>query len=195
MDDFFALSALRWFAPWMVKVLSCLPIAKIQHFLGAQSRSYEYGRTAFSEYIEQHGRHSGRIDLLTKMVGTEGSRPLTDDQISDELGSLLVGATDTTVVVATWLVWELAQRPDWQKKIRQELRDNNVQTIDGVPRYKDFKSLPILNGFVTESMRLHPAQSIGLPRVAGTNDVSIGSIRLPAGVRTTRTPETPFYSP
>lgn len=183
MDDFFAVTALRWFAPWMLTVLSLLPIPKIQHFLGAQTRSYEYGRTAFSEYIEQYGRHSGRIDLLTKMVGTEDTRPLTDNQISDELGSLLAGATDTTVVVATWLMWELAQRPDWQSKIRQELRDNRIDfSQGGVPQYKDIKKLPILNGFVMESMRLHPAQSIGLPRVAGTNDVSVGGVKLPAGV-------------
>jgi cytochrome P450 len=183
MDDFFALTALRWFAPWIVSVLSLLPISKIQHFLGAQTRSYEYGRTAFSEYIEQYGRHSGRIDLLTKMVGTEESSPLTDDQISDELGSLLAGATDTTVVVATWLVWELAQRPDWQKKLRRELRDNAIDfSHGGIPSYKDIKKLPILNGFVTESMRLHPAQSIGLPRVAGTNDVNVGGVKLPVGV-------------
>lgn len=46
------------------------------------------------------------------MVGTKESQPLSNTEISNELGSLLVGATDITVVVLTWLLWELAQRPD-----------------------------------------------------------------------------------
>lgn len=183
MDDFFAVTAMRWFAPWMVIVLRCLPISPVQHFLGAQKRSYEYGRKVFKEYIEQYGRYSGRVDLLTKMVGTPESAPLSDEQISDELGSLLVGATDTTVVVSTWMLWELARRPDWQARIREELRVNSIEFSDGAPPYQQISSLPVLNGFIMESMRLHPAQSIGLPRVAGSSEVKLGGITIPAGVR------------
>ena len=196
LDDFFAIAALRWFAPWILVILSILPFSAVQNFLGAQHRSYEYGRKAFNEYIVQNGRYSGRIDLLTKMVATQvdstqDNKSMTDAEIADELGSLLVGATDTTVVVATWLLWELAQRPEWQKRIRQELRQNKVEFIKGVPRYKSIKSLPILDGFVMESMRMHPAQSIGLPRVARTSDASLGGIKVPAGVRI---PEFPISS-
>lgn len=182
LDDFFAITALRWFAPWLLAILSWLPSTSVQHFLGAQRRGYQYGRKAFNDYINQYGRHSGRIDLLTKMVGSEDYTPMTDAEIADELGSLLVGATDTTVVVATWLLWELAQRPEWQVRIRQELRDNKIDFIEGVPKYKSIASLPVLNGFVMESMRMHPAQSIGLPRVARTDGESIGGITVPAGV-------------
>jgi len=184
MDDFFAVTALRWFAPWIAVVLKYLPVAFIQHFLGAQKRSYEYGRKAFNEYINQYGRFSGRIDLLTKMVGTPESAPLTDEEISDELGSLLVGATDTTVVVSTWMLWELAQRPGWQSRIREELHSKSVEFPNGVPSYQRIASLSILHGFIMESMRLHPAQSIGLPRVAGTSEAKLGGITVPAGVCT-----------
>ena len=182
MDDFFNVTAIRWLAPWMLPVLNALPIPKIQHFLRAQQRGYQYGRQSFDEYIEQYGRYSGRIDLLTKMVGTKDSQPLTDEEISNELGSLLVGATDTTVVVSTWMLWELAQRPEWQQRIRTELRENKIVFKDGVPAFKDIKTLPVLDAFITECMRLHPAQSIGLPRVAGTDTASIGGIVLPKGV-------------
>lgn len=182
LDNFFAITALRWFAPWMLTIMSWLPSTSVQHFLGAQRRGYQYGRKAFDDYIKQYGRHSGRMDLLTKMVGTEDHTPMTDAEIADELGSLLVGATDTTVVVATWLLWELAQRPEWQIRIRQELRENKIDFIKGVPRYKSIASLPVLDGFVMESMRMHPAQSIGLPRVARTDDASVGGVKVPAGV-------------
>lgn len=116
------------------------------------------------------------------MVGTVESAPLTDEAICNELGSLLVGATDTTVVVSTWMLWELAQRPEWQIRIRQELRDHDVKFPKGVPAYNEISLLNTLDGFVMEAMRLHPAQSIGLPRIARTNEASVGSIVIPEGV-------------
>ena len=182
MDNFFNITALRWLAPWTLSVLHCLPVSAIKHFLGAQKRGYEYGFRAFDEYIEQHGRFSGRIDLLTKMVGTKESQPLSDAEISNELGSLLVGATDTTVVVLTWLLWELAQRSDWQQRIREELRTNKIDFSTGIAPFRQISELPVLNGFVLESMRLHPAQSIGLPRVAWFEGEVIGGVVIPAGV-------------
>ena len=106
---------------------------------------------------------------------------MTDEEISNELGSLLVGATDTTVVVATWMLWELATRPDWQSKIRAELHAHNVSFREGVPAYQDIKPLPILDAFVLESMRMHPAQAIGLPRVARTSTAIVGGVAVPAG--------------
>lgn len=107
---------------------------------------------------------------------------MTDEEIVDELGSLLVGATDTTVTVATWMLWELAKHPEWQQHVRQELRDQEIGFIEGVPTAKSIASLPVLDGVVTESMRLHPAQAIGLPRVARDDGNSIGGLPIPAGV-------------
>lgn len=168
----------------MLRVLRILPIRSIQHFLGAQRRSMEYSRNSFNEYIARYGRYSGRRDLLTKMVGlkTEGA-PMTDEEIFDELGSLLVGATDTTVTVATWMLWELAKHPDWQQRVRNEFKENDIDFIEGVPTTKAIASLPILDGVIMESMRLHPAQAIGLPRAARYDGNSIDGIEVPAGVR------------
>ncbi|KAL8686024.1 MAG: hypothetical protein Q9218_007398, partial [Villophora microphyllina] len=184
LDDFFTLSAIRWNAPWMLRVLRLLPVKSIQHFLGAQQRGMDYGRRSFNEYIARYGRFSGRRDLLTKMVGLENKgAPMTDEEIVDELGSLLVGATDTTVTVATWMLWELAKHPVWQERVRKELRDSKIHFIGGVPSAKSIASLPVLDGVIMESLRLHPAQAIGLPRVAKYNGFTIGGLMIPAGSR------------
>ena len=194
MDDFFNITALRWFAPWILTVLNWVPVRSIQHFLKAQERSYAYGRKAFDDYIEQYGRYSGRMALLAKMIGTTEDQPMTDEEISNELSSLLVGATDTTVVTATWMLWELAKRPEWQLRMRNEQRENNVPFPGGVASYKNIKQLPILNGFILESMRLHTTQSIGLPRVAGTDTASIGGVVLPKGVSSSPSLQSPLGS-
>jgi len=98
----------------------------MKDFLGAQKPGYEYGFRALTNKSNNTGNLFGRVDLLTKMLGTKESQPLSYAEISNKLGSLLVGATDTTVVVLTWLLWELAQRQDWQEKIREELRTDKI---------------------------------------------------------------------
>lgn len=182
LEGFFTINGLRWFAPWILTVLKLLPVRSIQHFLEAQERTYLYGRKAFDEYIKKYGRSSGRMDLLTKMASATNDQTMTDEEIGNELGQMLVGATDPTVIVATWMLWELAQKPEWQHRMRDELRKNSVPFPGGVPSYKDIKQLPILNGFIMEGLRLHPAHSIGLPRIANTDTASIGGIALPKGV-------------
>ncbi|KAL8947151.1 MAG: hypothetical protein Q9222_006534 [Ikaeria aurantiellina] len=182
LDDYFTISAIRWNAPWILTVLRALPFKSVQHFLGAQQRAMEYGRQSFAQYIARYGRFSGRRDLLTKMVGLKNmGAPMTDEEIVAELSSLLVGATDTTVTVATWMLWELAKHKEWQQRVRKEFRDNQIQFIEGVPTARSIASLPILEGVVMESMRLHPAQAIGLPRVAKYDGYEIGGIAIPAG--------------
>lgn len=90
---------------------------------------------------------------------------------------------------------ELALHPEWQAKMRAELRANKIGFQDGVPAYRDISSLTTLHGFVMESMRLHPAQSIGLPRVAGTDGMSVGGFAVPAGVRSLPFANSPFPPP
>ncbi|KAL8715282.1 MAG: hypothetical protein Q9220_001240 [cf. Caloplaca sp. 1 TL-2023] len=152
LDDYFTLSAIRWNAPWMLTVLRVLPFQAIQHFLGAQQRAMEYGRRSFAKYIDQFGRFSGRRDLLTKMVGLKNmGAPMTDEEIVAELSSLLVGATDTTVTVATWMLWELAKHQEWQQRVRKEFRNSQTMvSIQSRNVHRDPEVYPSPNEFLPE---------------------------------------------
>ena len=155
MDDCFSITAISWLALWILTVQK-KPSGSSQALPSAQKRSYEYGRHAFDKYVERYGRDSGRIDLLTKMVGTKEGQPLTDKEISNEPGRLLLATTDMTVVVPTRLLPELAQRPEWQNKTRDEIRHHHVEFVNGKTKLETISESPILNSFVIESMRFQP---------------------------------------
>lgn len=56
----------------------------------------QHGADAFRQYIEQYGRDSGRRDLLTKILSAKpdtGVRPLTDLEVSLEIGNLVFAGT------------------------------------------------------------------------------------------------------
>lgn len=154
-----------------------------QHFLKTQQRVYSYGQKAFNAYIEEYGRYSDRRDTLTKMIGGKNEKaPSTDEEISNEVVNLLIGATDPNVIVLTWLLWQMAQFLEWQTAIRQELIANQVEFRDGVPTMKQISSLSILDSVVLESMRLYPTHAVGLPRIANSDESTIGGVQIPKGV-------------
>ena len=65
-----------------------------------------------------------------------------------------------------WCLYVLAQRPDLQKQLRQELLSVPTDT----PSMDDVQALPFLDAIVRETMRLYPAVS-GTTRVAMKDDV------------------------
>ncbi|ODQ54352.1 pisatin demethylase [Saitoella complicata NRRL Y-17804] len=182
LDGHFMLAALKWNMPWVLPLTSWLPIPAWQRFLRSSQRLYEYGDWAFKQYMDRYGRESKRRDLLTKVIkGETDSQKLPDRVITSEVGSMTIGGTDTTSITLTYTVWELAKHPEWQDKIREELRTHNVQFIDGVPAYKDVAPLEALNGCIMEGLRLHSAAPASLPRVAPDGGGVISDIFVPAG--------------
>ena len=144
----------------------------------------QYGDDAMKDYIRRHGRKSNQRSLLTKMLTGDpatGIEPLTDAEISVEVSNLLFAATDTTGNTITYALYELCCNPEWQKKLREEIRASGA--IEARFSYQSVQSLPILNGVFTETLRLHPAAPSALPRVTTSNGCLIGDLVVPAGVR------------
>jgi cytochrome P450 len=55
---------------------------------------------------------------------------MKDWQITSEIGSLVLGGTDTTTVVLSYTLWELAKQSEW-KGILKELKDSNIEFEEG----------------------------------------------------------------
>jgi len=135
------------------------------------------------DYISRHGRKSNQRSLLTKMLMGDpaaGIEPLTDAQISVEVSNLIFAATDTTGNTITYALYELCCNPEWQKKLREEIRASTA--IKAGFSYQSLQSLPILNGVFTETLRLHPAAPSALPRITTGNGCRIGDLDVPGGV-------------
>ncbi|RVX72414.1 hypothetical protein B0A52_03602 [Exophiala mesophila] len=163
MDMYFILSDVKWNNPWIAKFLSYLPSSRVQYFLGAIERLAQYGSDAFQLYINQYGRSSGRRDLLTKILSAKaetGEAQLSDRETSIEIGNLIFAGTDTTSTTLTYLFWELSRHPQWQDRLREEIKANT----DATPTFLQVMDLPILDAVITEALRLHPAAPASLPR-------------------------------
>lgn len=81
--------------------------------------------------------------------------PLTDNEIIVELTNLIFAGTDTTSHTFSFMFWELAKNPEWQKRLRDELHPLACGE-KVVPSYKRISHLPILEAVVQETLRLWP---------------------------------------
>jgi len=69
---------------------------------------------------------------------------------------------DTTASASSWILHNLAQRPDWQDRLREELKDLDTSDIGSLESSRDF---PQLNWFLYEIERAFPS-ALFFPRVA-----------------------------
>ncbi|KAJ7910383.1 cytochrome P450 [Mycena leptocephala] len=90
-------------------------------------------------------------DLYAQLVDRHRSdeNALTEDEIIAQTGMILAAGQDTTTNTLAFGLWELARAPDLQEKLRAE-----IHSIGGSGAYD---SMPLLNAFIKETLRLYPA--------------------------------------
>jgi cytochrome P450 len=101
---------------------------------------------------------------------------MTDQQLRDEVMTLLLAGHETTAVSLSWIWYLLAQHPEVEKKLWSELRG----VLNGKsPGMQDLSKLPYTERVVKETMRLYPP-AWAVVRNA-LKDCEIGGYRVPAG--------------
>jgi len=108
-----------------------------------------------------------RTDVLSRrlQVGSHtGDKPLTGDELRDQLLSLLLAGHETTSAALAWTLHELANNPDLQDEAYVAARDNDDKYLEAA-----FK----------ESMRMHPVIAAAARKLTG--DQVIGGWHLSAG--------------
>ena len=120
--------------------------------------------------IADRRRHAqDRGDLLSILLEAEdaddGGR-MTDRQVRDEVMTLFMAGHETTAVAMSWTWYLLAQHPEAEARLFDELRT----TLGGrAPTVTDLPALRYAEQVVTESMRLYPpAYGVGRQAVKAT---------------------------
>ena len=80
------------------------------------------------------------------------------------------------------MFWELAQSPEWQEKLRLELRAKFTLVDGKLPVFNDLVNLPVLDAVVQEALRLHPAAPASLPRETPKGGRMLNGYHVPQGV-------------
>ncbi|MGD1850547.1 MAG: cytochrome P450 [Cyanophyceae cyanobacterium] len=100
-------------------------------------------------------------DILSLLLATrdEDGNPLNDDELRDELMTLLIAGHETTASSLAWAMYWLQARPECLQTLREEL--------DAVPDDTPpmaLMRLPYLTAVCNETLRIYPVATAVFPR-------------------------------
>ncbi|RDW59674.1 hypothetical protein BP6252_12761 [Coleophoma cylindrospora] len=128
------------------------------------------------------GEHTDSKDILSLLLV---SNNFADDMIVDQLLTFLAAGHETTSSAFTWATYLLAEHPEIQTKLREEIRANIpspfTATADNAELGNVLESLPYLNAVCNEVTRLYPPVPTTI-RIA-VSDTTIGTQFVPKGTR------------
>ncbi len=130
-------------------------------------------------YAEISERRSVQDDWLTDILSLlmsardEDGQAMSDEELKDQLISLLLLGYETTAGVLQWLFYLIHAHPDVKEKIIDELK-----TVGTDPN--EVTKLPYLSAVCQETMRLHPIALICTPRMT-KETVEISGVEYATG--------------
>jgi cytochrome P450 len=157
-------------------LLEKLPTAGNRRFNEANRRVREVVDRIIAEYRQGGVDHGDMVSMLLLARDAETGEGLTDRQVSDEVITMLLAATETTSNAMSWALHVLGQRPDVEARLQAEvdavLGDDEL-TLEHIGR------LAYTRRVVTETLRLYSPAWLLSRR--STEPVTLGGHRLPAG--------------
>jgi cytochrome P450 len=126
------------------------------------------------------GRGPGRTDVLSMLMAAvdEEGKPMTDQELRDELVTLLLAGHETTATALAWAVEEIVRRPEVLEKILAEIRAAPPAGGAGVPPAVT-APLPYLDAAIKEVLRVRPLSTLVSRIVAAP--IKLREYDIPAG--------------
>ena len=118
-------------------------------------------------------------DMLTRLGSArdeETGEGMSEEQMRDEVVSLMFAANEATAMALAWTLYLVATHPEIEARLREDL----ASELAGSPATgEDLKRLPYLKQVVQEAMRIYPpAWCIGR---RAEREVELGEYLLPKG--------------
>ena len=152
------LSSSFLFFPWLQKDLGAWsPWGKF-----VRDRS-AVDKIIFTEIAERRSSADpNRIDILSLLMSArdEEGNPMTDQELRDELMTMLLAGHETTATAMAWALYWTHHQPEVRNKILQEL-----DTLGDSPDPMSIFRLPYLTAVCNETLRIHPVAMLTFPRV------------------------------
>ncbi|KAI0631192.1 cytochrome P450 [Trametes polyzona] len=152
--------------PFITLLLTKLPVEAIR--AGGRIREITTKlsmRLLESGNVNEKGRDIMSILLKAERDGGSKGVALTPQQIVDNVNTFIMVGHETTAGSLSFTLLELARNPEFQHKLRDEIR-----RVGRDLSYDDIQRLEYLDAVVKEGLRLHPA-SPQTERVALRDDV------------------------
>ncbi len=119
--------------------------------------------------------NQNREDILSLMMSAryEDGGAMSDEELRDELMTLLFAGHETTASALTWAFYWVDYLPEVREKLLKELNDLGENPEPGV-----VAKLPYLTAVCQETLRIYPIAINGFPRIA-LNPIEVGGYQLP----------------
>ena len=122
------------------------------------------------------GEDRGDLLSLLLLARYENGEPMNEQQIRDEIVTMLLAGHETTALALSWTCYLLSRHPTIDSRLAAELREvlgTRSPTVNDLPR------LRLCEHAITEAMRLYPpAWAIGREAI---DACEIGGYPVPAG--------------
>jgi cytochrome P450 len=147
-----ALDSIKLLTLPMSGAIAALPIPAMRRLQRSRAR---LDATIYRLIRERKANGHGADDLLSLLVGAghETGEPMSDEQIRDEAMTLFLAGHETTAAALTWTWFLLAQHPDVETRLHDEL---DAVLGDRSPRVADLPRLSYTEMVVSEAIRLYP---------------------------------------
>ncbi|SDG74631.1 Cytochrome P450 [Lentzea fradiae] len=177
---------LRALSPGFVEKL---PIPANREFDEAIARM----RAIVQEVVDsRRGDDTDHGDLLSTLMlakDTATGEPMTDEQVFDEVVTLLTAGIETTALALAWIFHEIAANPEVEERVLAEVDEvlgGRPVTVGDVPR------LTYLGRVANEVLRKY---SLWLIMRRTAEEVELGGVRLPPGTEVILSPHTLHHDP
>jgi cytochrome P450 len=114
------------------------------------------------------------FSLLCNATDEDGNQ-YTDQEVIDHMIFLMMAAHDTTTSTLTSMTYALAQHPEWQQRLFEEMEALGMEQL----RYEDLDKLVQTDWVMKEALRMYPPLST-LPKFS-LAPFEFEGVRIPAG--------------
>jgi cytochrome P450 len=160
---------------FLPKAVTALPLPMNRRFETAMLRL----RRVIDSAIAQHSATpTAGLDLLSAMRtarAPDTGTGMSDQQICDEIITILLAGTETTATTLAWVFHEIARHPQVELGLQAE-----IDTVIGTRpvEFADVARLPYTSRVINEAVRLHSGM---IMMRSATEAIEIGGHHLPAG--------------
>ncbi|WP_414541524.1 cytochrome P450 [Nostoc sp. CCY0012] len=117
----------------------------------------------YAEISERRQQNDeNRIDILSLLMSAqdETGNSMTDQELRDELMTLLLAGYETTAIAMAWALYWIHKKPEVREKLLQEL-----DTLGDSPDPMSISRLPYLTAVCNETLRIYPVVMLTFPRI------------------------------
>ncbi|EME88834.1 uncharacterized protein MYCFIDRAFT_185345 [Pseudocercospora fijiensis CIRAD86] len=164
--------------PLLNKLVAYLMFGSANEVSAGLERMKNYAEDRISRYFEAYRADPDHVKptLMSKAFSAVEDGTLPKVAITSDAMTNIVAGTDTSAITATYAAWYLSQDPDLENALTEE--------VAMLPQHfteENLIKLPLLNGVITETLRIRPPVGQGLPRIVPDGGADFEGHFVPGG--------------